>query len=86
MFFLVIGARVAERLLAVVRDRCPNCGAVTRQRYWERATRLTLFLIPVLTISRRAFRECTNCGWTVAVDPAEAERARASAGPFAGRR
>jgi hypothetical protein len=52
MFFLLIGTRGFERLVAVMRSRCPNCGVDAPQRYFERGTGLTLFLIPVLPLSR----------------------------------
>lgn len=81
MFFLLIGTRGFERLLAVVRGRCPHCGAEAPQRYREQGTRLTLFLIPVLPLSRRTVRECTNCGWTTRVGAGEVDAARATSGP-----
>jgi hypothetical protein len=83
MFFLLIGTRGFERLVAVMHSRCPNCGVDAPQRYVERGTRLTLFLIPVLPLSRHSLRECTNCGWTTRVGAAEvdAARSRSSSGP-----
>ena len=81
MFFLLIGTRGFERLLAVARGRCPNCGADAPQRYWENGLRLTVFLIPVLPLSRRTVRECTNCRWTTRVGAAEVDAARARSGP-----
>jgi hypothetical protein len=83
MFFLLIGTRGFERLVAVMRSRCPNCGVDAPQRYFERGTRLTLFLIPVLPLSRHSVREWTNCGWATRVGAAEvdAARSRSSAGP-----
>jgi hypothetical protein len=82
MFFLLIGTRGFERLIVVRRARCPNCGVDAPQRYWERGTRLTLFLIPVLPLSKRAVRECTNCGWATRVGAAEVDAARS--GPRSG--
>jgi hypothetical protein len=83
MFFLLIGTRGFERLVAVMRSRCPNRGVDAPQRYFERGTRLTLFLIPVLPLSRHSVRECTNCGWATRVAAAEvdAARSRSSARP-----
>jgi Zn ribbon nucleic-acid-binding protein len=83
MFFLLIGTRGFERLVAVLRARCPNCGVEAPQRYWERGTRLTLFLIPVLPLSKRNVRECTNCGWATRVSTAEVDsaRSRSRSGP-----
>lgn len=76
MFFLLIGTRGFERLAAVLSARCPNCGVEAPQRYWERGTRLTLFLIPVLPLSKRNVRECSNCGWATRVGAAEVGSAR----------
>ena len=88
MFFLLIGTRGFERLVAVRRMRCPNCGVDAPQRYWERGTRLTVFLIPVLPLSKRHVRECTNCGWATRVGPAEidAAQSRSGSGPVGARR
>jgi len=80
MFFLLIGTRGFERLVAVLRARCPNCGVDAPQRYVERGTRLTVFLLPVLPLSRSTVRQCTNCGWTTPVGAAEVDAARARAG------
>lgn len=85
MFFLLIGTRGFERLAAVVRGRCPNCGMEAAQRYWERGARFTVFLIPLFTFGRRTVRECTNCGWTTGVGSAEVHRARSSAGSVGSR-
>jgi predicted RNA-binding Zn-ribbon protein involved in translation (DUF1610 family) len=80
MFFLLIGTRGYERLIAVRRARCPNCGVEAPQRYFERGTRFTVFLIPVLPLSRRNVRECTNCGWATRVGAAEVDAARSRSG------
>jgi predicted RNA-binding Zn-ribbon protein involved in translation (DUF1610 family) len=80
MFFLLIGTRGFERLVAVRRLLCPNCGVDAPQRYFERGTRLTLFLVPVLPLSRRNVRECTHCGWTTSVGATEVDAARSRSG------
>jgi len=76
VFFLLIGVRDVERLVAIVGSRCPNCGVDAPQRYSELGTRITLFLLPLLTYGRRTVRECSNCGWTTRVGAAEVEAAR----------
>jgi hypothetical protein len=84
MFFVLIGTRAFEHIVAVRPIRCPNCGVDAPQRYWARGTRLTLFLIPVLPLSKRHVRECTNCGWATPVGQAEidAAQSRSRSGPL----
>jgi hypothetical protein len=60
--FLVFGTTLRERVLVVVRFVCEYCSADASQDVIERATKVSLFFIPLLTISRRYFVVCSNCG------------------------
>lgn len=71
---LLFGTTARERLLAVVSFVCGHCHNPAAQRVIERATKFSLFFIPLFTISRSYYVECTFCGMTTRIDKAQADR------------
>ncbi|MGO4807819.1 zinc-ribbon domain-containing protein [Arthrobacter sp. 2MCAF15] len=46
---------------------CQYCGQLVHHHLQERATKFTLFFIPVLTTSRSYRITCSNCGQSTAI-------------------
>ena len=61
MFFL-FGLPTKVKALSPRASTCHCCRTLARQHLDERATRFTLFFIPVLTVSRFYQMTCSNCG------------------------
>jgi transcription elongation factor Elf1 len=70
--FLIFGTTLRDRVLVVVAFVCEFCGAHAQQNVVESATKVSLFFIPLFTISRRYFVTCTNCGGTTALSREQA--------------
>ncbi|MDQ0754249.1 zinc-ribbon domain-containing protein [Arthrobacter sp. B3I4] len=64
---LLFGLRTALKDLPGRLATCPNCGQFVHHRLQERATKFTLFFIPVFTTSRTYQITCSNCGQTSAI-------------------
>jgi hypothetical protein len=60
--FLIFGTTLRDRVLTVVHFVCTYCGEAAPQEVIERATKLSLFFIPLLTLGRRHSVVCTRCG------------------------
>ena len=75
MFFL-FGLSTRENLRFTSSAACRYCGMHAPQQVIERKTKLSVFFIPLLTVSRKRLQVCTNCGGTSAIGGAE-ERALA---------
>ncbi|MHA7277013.1 zinc-ribbon domain-containing protein [Arthrobacter sp. HLT1-21] len=71
--FLLFGFKTAVRHLFSVSNTCPYCGQLIAQRVEERATRFTLFFIPLLTTRRRYGITCSNCGGSTVLSKREKE-------------
>jgi len=65
--FLILGMAPRDRVLVVVIFMCEFCGALAPQNVIESATKLSVFFVPLVTVSRRHFVTCTNCGGTTAL-------------------
>lgn len=65
--FLLFGLKTVLRDLPGRMATCQNCGRFVQHFLQERATKLTLFFIPVLTTSKSFNITCTNCGQTSSV-------------------
>lgn len=61
--FILFGLKTAFRTLLSRPATCLNCGQYAPQDVVERATKFTLFFIPLLTVSRRFQLHCGNCGY-----------------------
>jgi DNA-directed RNA polymerase subunit RPC12/RpoP len=59
---LIFGLTTKLKALPPRPATCQNCGSFVRHYLEERATKLTLFFIPVLTTSRQFGITCSNCG------------------------
>ncbi|PRY68033.1 zinc ribbon family protein [Glaciihabitans tibetensis] len=62
--FLLFGARTAEALINVVTFVCGYCGVRAEQQVVKRATKFTLFFVPLFTVSSSYSNTCTHCGGT----------------------
>jgi hypothetical protein len=62
MMFILFGLSTKVRELPSRATTCQYCGAFAQQYLEERATRFTLFFIPVITTSRSHQLTCSNCG------------------------
>ena len=60
--FLLFGLNTILRALPGRPATCQVCHSYVPHSLEERATRLTLFFIPVLTTSRKYRITCSNCG------------------------
>lgn len=61
MFFL-FGLITKFKVLPSLATTCQYCRTFAQQYLEERATRFTLFFIPVFTVSRSYQMTCSNCG------------------------
>jgi hypothetical protein len=64
---LLFGTKSYETLLTVVSFACHYCGMTAPQRVFKRATRFTLFFIPLFTVSSKHFVECSSCAGTTSL-------------------
>ncbi|MFJ6279549.1 zinc-ribbon domain-containing protein [Arthrobacter subterraneus] len=62
--FILFGFKTAVKELFRRQAVCRNCGQNASQRVDERASKFTVFFIPVFTTSRRYSRTCAYCGIT----------------------
>lgn len=69
--FILFGFKTAVRHLSSVPETCGFCHQNAAQRIEERATRFTLFFIPLFTTRRRYGRTCSNCGGSTALSKQE---------------
>ena len=60
--FLLFGLKTLLRDLPGRMATCQYCGQFVHHQLQERATKLTLFFIPVFTTSKTFNIACTNCG------------------------
>lgn len=60
--FILFGFKTAVKLLFSRPDTCRYCRQHAAQRVEERATKFTLFFIPLFTTRRRYQQTCDNCG------------------------
>lgn len=71
--FLLFGTSLRDRVLTVVQFVCTACGVAAPQQVIERATRFSLFFIPLFTVGRRHSVVCTNCGTSTPLTREQAE-------------
>ncbi|PPH15076.1 zinc-ribbon domain-containing protein [Rathayibacter sp. AY1G1] len=70
---LIFGTRAVEDLLRTLVFVCRVCGQRDEQRILRRRTRLSLFFVPVLTVSTRYLLECSHCGTVSPISKEEAQ-------------
>ena len=71
--FLLFGTRTADAVINVVAFVCHYCGVHAQQHVVKRSTRVTLFFIPLLTVSSSYFNTCGNCGGATDLTKAQAQ-------------
>ncbi|MFF1382238.1 zinc-ribbon domain-containing protein [Arthrobacter sp. NPDC058288] len=59
---LLFGLKTVLRALPGRRSACRYCGQYVEQYLEERASKFTLFFIPVFTMSRAYRITCSSCG------------------------
>ncbi|WDF33134.1 hypothetical protein PTW37_14995 [Arthrobacter agilis] len=77
MFFL-FGLTTREQLQFTGQSSCRYCGQFAPQQVVQRKTKLSVFVIPLLTLKRTRLQRCTRCGGTSRISGSE-QRALASA-------
>lgn len=69
---LIFGTTLRDKVLVVVRFICQYCGVDASQDVIESATKVSVFFIPLFTVSRRHFVVCSNCGGTTGLTKEQA--------------
>lgn len=69
--FLLFGFKTVLKALPGKPATCQYCRSFVHHQLEERATKLTLFFIPVLTTSRSYRITCTNCGHVSSISARE---------------
>lgn len=70
---LIFGTRSVEDVLRVVVFACRFCGARDEQRVLRSRNKISLFFVPLFTVSTRYLLECSNCGTVSPIEKDEAE-------------
>ena len=71
--FLLFGTRAADAVINVVAFVCGYCGVHAQQHVVKRATKFTLFFVPLFTVSSSYFNSCDNCGGVTRLTTAQAQ-------------
>jgi len=74
--FLLFGTSTRQALLTVVDFACRACGRSVDQQVVRRATKLSLFFVPLVTVSKRYQVQCTNCGAVTPLSRQQAEHSQ----------
>ncbi|MEV0426519.1 zinc-ribbon domain-containing protein [Micromonospora sp. NPDC049836] len=72
--FFIFGLRTRVVRSGVVTEVCRNCGNQAAQVITRRATKFSLFFVPLIPVRTRWTKQCTFCGAEFDVPRAEAER------------
>lgn len=79
--FLLFGLRTRDRLIATQPGTCEFCGITATQALVKRATKFTLFFVPLFPVRPSRYHlDCGNCGTRRPVDRAAAGRQVAHTG------
>ncbi len=79
--FLLFGLRTRDHLISTQAGTCEFCGVTAMQALVKRATKFTLFFVPLFPVRpSRHYLDCGNCGARRPVDRAVAGRLVARAG------
>jgi hypothetical protein len=65
--FLLFGFKTVQKALQGKAASCQYCRSFVHHHLEERATKFTLFFIPVFTTSRSYRITCTNCGFVSSI-------------------
>lgn len=66
--FLLFGLKTVLNDLPGRQATCQHCGQFVHHRLQERATKFTLFFLPLFTTSKTFRITCSNCGHASAVN------------------
>ncbi|MET1052921.1 MAG: zinc-ribbon domain-containing protein [Mycetocola sp.] len=69
---LIFGTTIRNRVLTLVRFICEYCRMDADQQVTENATKVSVFFVPLFTVSRRYSVTCTRCGGTTALTKEQA--------------
>ncbi|MFF5171573.1 zinc-ribbon domain-containing protein [Micromonospora sp. NPDC000089] len=72
--FFIFGLRTKVTRSGVVTQVCRHCGNQAAQVITRRATKFSLFFIPLIPIRTRYVQQCSFCGAEYAVARDEARR------------
>ncbi|WP_328339785.1 zinc-ribbon domain-containing protein [Micromonospora sp. NBC_00421] len=72
--FFIFGLRTKVTRAGVVTAVCRHCGNQAAQVISRRATKFTLFFVPLIPIRTKYVQQCSFCGAEYAVDADEARR------------
>jgi hypothetical protein len=72
---LLFGTRAYLEAIVTVTFVCHFCGLAVPQQVYRRVNRFTLFFIPLFTLSRKHFVECSNCGGATELTEEQANHA-----------
>ncbi|SCG40372.1 zinc-ribbon domain-containing protein [Micromonospora inositola] len=70
----IFGLRTKVDQSGVVTQVCRNCGNQAAQVITRRATKFTLFFVPLIPVRTRYTQQCTFCGAEYDIARAEAQR------------
>lgn len=62
-FFLEIGERTQIELIASFSMYCPYCNRNTMHVYGKAIQKLTIYVIPTITLSSKPFVHCSECNY-----------------------
>lgn len=69
--FLLFGFKTVLKALPGKPATCRNCHSFVHHHFEERASKFTLFFIPVFTTSKSYQITCTNCGYVSRISARE---------------
>ncbi|WEO77051.1 zinc-ribbon domain-containing protein [Cryobacterium sp. SO2] len=69
---LLFGTRASEAVINLVLFVCGYCGVLAQQQVIKRATRFTLFFLPLFPVSTRYVNVCSRCQGSTEVTAAQA--------------
>ncbi|WP_431930969.1 zinc-ribbon domain-containing protein [Micromonospora sp. RP3T] len=72
--FFIFGLRTKVTRSGVVTQVCRHCGNQAAQVITRRATKFSLFFVPLIPVRTRHAQQCTFCGAEYDISRAEAER------------
>lgn len=71
--FVLFGVKTVFNTLSVRPGNCRYCHQHAEQRLQERASRFTLFFVPLFTFKRRYQVSCSNCGGSTEISRQQKE-------------
>ncbi|MBG6056011.1 putative Zn finger protein [Salinibacterium sp. CAN_S4] len=69
---LIFGTRAYNSVVVIVFFACSHCGVEARQHVMKTRNRVTLFFVPLFSLSTSFFVWCENCGASTALTSQQA--------------